>query len=129
MTEVSTGSTTDGRAGDGRLKETERVQAGPGPGRGPFGGGMVAQKASSFGPSARRLMARMRPERPKVVAVLGLTVVSVLLTAIGPRILGRATDLIFTGLIGGRLPAGVTKEQAVGALRARGEDKVASMVA
>jgi len=129
MTEVSTGSTTDGRAGDGRLKETERVQAGPGPGRGPFGGGMVAQKASSFGPSARRLMARMRPERPKVVAVLGLTVVSVLLTAIGPRILGRATDLIFTGLIGGRLPAGVTKEQAVAALRARGEDNVASMVA
>ena len=129
MTGVSTGSTTGGQQGDGRLKETERVQAGPGPGRGPFGGGMVAQKASSFGPSARRLMARMRPERPKVVAVLGLTVVSVLLTAIGPRILGKATDLIFTGLIGGRLPAGVTKEQAVAALRARGEDKVASMVA
>ena len=32
------------------LKETERVQAGPGPGRGPFGGPMVGQKASRFGP-------------------------------------------------------------------------------
>ena len=94
-----TDTTTDRPEGDGQLKETERVQAGPGPGRGPFGGGMVAQKASSFGPSTRRLMARMRPERPKVVAVIALTVVSVVLTAIGPRILGKATDLIFTGLI------------------------------
>jgi ATP-binding cassette subfamily B protein len=114
---------------DGQLKETERVEAGPGPGRGPFGGGMVGQKASDFGASTRRLMARMHPERAKLGAVLALTVVSVVLSAIGPRILGRATDLIFTGLIGGKLPAGVTKEQAVEALRARGEDKVASMVA
>lgn len=112
-----------------QLKETERVEAGPGPGRGPFGGGMVAQKASSFGPSARRLVGRMRPERTKVGAVIGLTVVSVVLTAIGPRVLGKATDLIFAGLVGGKLPEGMTKAQAVAGLRARGEDKVASMVA
>ena len=37
---------------DGQLKVTERIQAGPGPGRGPFGGGMVGQKASHFAPSA-----------------------------------------------------------------------------
>jgi ATP-binding cassette, subfamily B, multidrug efflux pump len=110
------------------LKETERVQAGPGHGRGPFGGPMVGQKASTFGPSARRLIARMRPERVRVGAVLGLTVVSVVLSAIGPRVLGKATDLIFAGLIGARLPAGVTKEQAVQALRDRGQDKVAAMV-
>jgi ATP-binding cassette subfamily B protein len=112
-----------------QLKETERVQAGPGPGRSPFGGGLVAQKASRFGPSARRLLGRLRPERVKVGAVVALTVVSVVLTAIGPRILGKATDLIFSGLIGGKLPAGITKAQAVAALRQRGEDKVASMVA
>ena len=57
-----------------------------------------------------------------------LAVVSVSLTALGPKILGRATDLIFTGLLGGRLPAGVTKAQAVESLRRQGEDKVASMV-
>ena len=112
----------------GKLEETERVQAGPGPGRGPFGGGMVAQKASNFGPSARRLVGRMRPERAKVGAVLGLTVVSVVLTAIGPRVLGKATDLIFAGLLGEQLPAGVTKAEAVAALRDKGEDKVASML-
>lgn len=112
-----------------RLKETERVQTGGGPGRGgPFGGGMVGQKASTFGPSAKRMVRRMAPERTKAIAVVVLAVVSVSLTALGPKILGRATDLIFTGLLGGRLPAGVTKAQAVESLRRQGEDKVASMV-
>ena len=42
-------------------KETERIQAGPGPGRGPFGGGMVGQKANDFKPDAKRLVRRMGP--------------------------------------------------------------------
>lgn len=113
----------------GQLKETERVVAGPGPGRSPFGGGIVGQKASNFKPSAKRLLDRMRPQRIKLGSVLGLTVASVLLSAIGPRILGKATDLIFAGLIGGRLQDGVTKEQAVEGLRASGDDKVATLVA
>ena len=111
-----------------QLKETERVQAGPGPGRGPMGGGMIGQKAATFKPSAKRLLGRLRPDRRKVYAVLGLTVVSVVLNAVGPKILGRATDLIFSGLIGKRLPAGITKEQAVEGLRRHGEGKVADMV-
>ena len=114
-------------ATDGRLKETERIQAG-GPGRGPFGGGMVGQKASSFGPSARRLVGRMAPDRSRAVAVVVLAVLSVLLTAAGPKILGRATDLIFSGLIGGQLPAGMSKAEAVASLRSRGEDRFADMV-
>jgi len=112
----------------GQLKETERVVAGPGPGRGPMGGGMVGQKAQTFKPSAKRLMRRMAPERVRVYAVLALTVVSVGASAVGPRILGHATDLIFAGLIGGRLPEGVTKAQAVAALQASGQDKQAAMV-
>src|SRR5690349_3442800 len=112
----------------GQLKETERVVAGPGPGRSPFGGGIVGQKASNFKPSAKRLLRRMSGQRLKLGAVLSLTVVSVVLSAIGPRILGRATDLIFAGLIGGRLPEGVTKAEAVAGLREQGEDKVATLV-
>jgi ATP-binding cassette subfamily B multidrug efflux pump len=112
-----------------KLKETERVQAGPvGPGRGPFGGGMVGQKASTFVPSAERLVARMRPDRAKAMAVVALAVVSVTLTAVGPKVLGHATDLIFSGLIGGRLPAGLSKAQAVQELRQQGHDKLATMV-
>jgi ATP-binding cassette subfamily B multidrug efflux pump len=113
----------------GQLKETERIQAGPGgPGRGPFGGGMVGQKASTFGPSAKRLIGRMAPDRGRAIAVVALAVASVLLTAIGPKILGRATDLIFSGLIGGGLPAGMTKAEAVAELRARGEERFADLV-
>ncbi len=115
--------------GSGRLQETERIQSGGGPGRGgPLGGGMVGQKASSFGPSARRLVGRMAPERTKAVLVVVLAVLSVGLTALGPWLLGRATDLIFTGLLGGRLPEGLTKAQAVAELRGRGEDDLAAMV-
>jgi ATP-binding cassette subfamily B multidrug efflux pump len=75
----------------------------------------------------------LRPERNRITGVLILTLGSVLLMAIGPRILGRATDLIFAGLLGSKLgeqmPPGTTKAEAVQALRAAGEDKVASMVA
>ncbi len=112
----------------GAMKETERVQAGPGPGRGPFGGGMVGQKSLDFGPSARRLIARMRPERGKAITTILLAVLSVALASVGPKILGRATDLIFSGLFGRRIPAGVTKQEAVQGLRDQGEGRLADML-
>ncbi|MGN6575693.1 MAG: ABC transporter ATP-binding protein [Nocardioides sp.] len=111
------------------MKETERVQAGPGPGRGPFGGGMVGQKSMDFGPSARRLIGRMRPERGKAITTILLAVVSVALASIGPKILGRATDLIFSGLFGRQIPAGVSKQEAVQGLRDQGEGRLADMLA
>jgi ATP-binding cassette, subfamily B, multidrug efflux pump len=128
---VSTGST------GGRLKETERIEAGPGgPGRGgPFGGGMVAQKANDFRPNAKRLVARMAPERTKAILVVVLAVASVGLMTLGPRILGRATDLIFAGVLGrqlgdsGKVPAGASRQQVVDGLRRAGDDKQASMIA
>ena len=117
------------RESPGQLKETERVEVGHGgPGRGPMGGGMIGQKANSFGPSTRRLVARMRPERHRAYAVIALTVLSVIASAVGPKILGRATDLIFSGLVGGRLPEGTSKAEAIEGLRRQGEDKVADMV-
>ncbi|MFC7725552.1 ABC transporter ATP-binding protein [Nocardioides sp. GCM10028917] len=118
-------------AKDGQLKETERVQSGPGgPGRGPMGGGMIGQKADTFWPSLKRLLARLHPERHKAYAVLALTLLSVVATAVGPWILGRATDLIFAGLIGKDvLASGATQEQAIEALRGRGEDNQADMLA
>ena len=111
------------------LKKTERIQAGPGPGRGPFGGGMVGQKAMTFGPSAKRLIRRMAPEKVKAVAVISLAVVSVVLAAFGPKILGHATDLIFAGFAGEGFPDGLSKEQAVDAVRAHGDGQKADMLA
>ena len=90
--------------------ETERIEAPMGgPGRGPMGGGMVGQKAMDFGPSARRLVGRMRPDRGKAIAVVVLGVASVLLMSIGPRILGHATDLVFNGFIGSKIPPGTPR--------------------
>ena len=115
--------------GSGRLQETERISGSGGPGRGgPFGGGMVGQKSISFVPSAKRLIARMRPDRGKAIATVLLAVVSVALASVGPRVLGRATDLIFAGLFGQRLPAGVSKAAAVEQLRHRGDGRLADML-
>jgi ATP-binding cassette, subfamily B, multidrug efflux pump len=113
---------------DRTMKTTERVVAGPGPGRGPFGGGMIGQKSMDFGPSAKRLLGRLRPERPKVIAVLVAAVLSVGLSAIGPKVLGRATDIIFAGAIGKRLPAGMTKAEAIDAARAAGQGQAADLL-
>ena len=127
---------TRGAEAPGQLKETERIEAGPGgPGRGgPFGGGMVGQKAHDFKPNAKRLVARMAPEKHKAIGVVVLAVASVGLMTLGPRILGRATDLIFAGLIGKQLgdkgvPAGTGQDQVVAGLQAKGDDKQASMIA
>ena len=112
------------------FKATERIEGqGPGPGRGPMGGGMVGQKAMDFGPSAKRLLARMRPDRGPAVLVVLLGVVSVALMSTGPRILGHATDLVFAGLFSSKIPAGSTQAQAVEALRARGDGNLADMLA
>jgi ATP-binding cassette subfamily B protein len=90
--------------------------------------GMPAEKSLNFGPSAKRLLGRLRPHRDKVAVVLVFAVVSVALSSIGPKILGRATDLLFAGAIGAQLPAGVSKEQVVEGLRAKGQDGFADLL-
>ncbi|HEU5005966.1 MAG TPA: ABC transporter ATP-binding protein [Jatrophihabitantaceae bacterium] len=94
---------------------------------------MPAEKAMSFGPSARRLLGRLRPERAKALVVLVLAVCSVALAVLGPKILGRATDVIFTGFIGKQLgdhlPPGTTLQQAVAGERASGHGNTADLLA
>ncbi|RKS77941.1 ATP-binding cassette subfamily B protein [Motilibacter peucedani] len=93
-----------------------------------MGLGMPVEKSMDFGPSARRLMARLRPHRAQVVLVVALAVVSVVLSVLGPKILGRATDVIFTGLVSRQLPAGSTKQEVVEAARARGDGARADLL-
>ncbi|MEP7016861.1 MAG: ABC transporter ATP-binding protein [Actinomycetota bacterium] len=85
-------------------------------------------KAMDFKGSMRRLVGRLRSERRLVATTFGLAIVSVTLSVIGPKLLGNATDLIFTGLVGGRLPAGASKAQAIADLRASGQGRTADMV-
>ncbi|HEX3508916.1 MAG TPA: ABC transporter ATP-binding protein [Candidatus Dormibacteraeota bacterium] len=94
-----------------------------------FGGGMPAEKPMTFWPSVRRLLKRLSPERVRLGAVLVLGVASVAFMVIGPKILGRATDLIFAGAIGRQLPASLTNAQVVAAARAAGNNNIADMLA
>jgi ATP-binding cassette subfamily B protein len=100
---------------------------------GPFGGAGPTEKAMNFGPSARRLIGRLAPQRWGVLAVITLGVISVVLSVLGPKILGRGTNVIFDGLLGRQLgaglPPGTTKDQAVELLRSRGQNNVADMLA
>jgi ATP-binding cassette subfamily B multidrug efflux pump len=109
------------------MKKTERVQAPRGPGHGMMPG-QVGQKALTFGPSLKRLAGHLRPQRAKVTFVLGTAIVSVALAAIGPRVLGRATDIVFAGAIGARLPAGMTREQAIAAAQGAGQNQIADLL-
>nr|WP_245706982.1 ABC transporter ATP-binding protein [Austwickia chelonae] len=92
-------------------------------------GGGPAQKSLDFRRSGLRLLGLLRPMRAQVLLAVGLTVASVALSVVGPKVLGRATDLIFAGLVGRQMPAGVSKEQVVARLRAGGEGTFADMVA
>jgi len=108
--------------------------AGRPPARGPGGGGpfgqmgMPVEKAMSFGPSAKRLFARLQPERGKVGLVVALGVISVVLSVIGPKLLGSATNIIFEGVISSSLPPGTTKAQAIAGLEAAGDTQRADLL-
>jgi ATP-binding cassette subfamily B multidrug efflux pump len=100
-----------------------------GPGGGHFGGMQgPAEKALNFGPSAKRLLGRLRPERSMIVVVVLLGVVSVVLSVLGPKILGQATNLIFEGFISKSLPAGATKAQVIAGLKAKGDTQQADLL-
>ncbi|MFD0024740.1 ABC transporter ATP-binding protein [Streptomyces sp. NPDC058382] len=69
---------------------------------------------SSAGPDSgqspdagRRLTGLLRPHRPRIALALAVGIIGISLNAFGPLLLGRATDLIVNGLVGGTASAGV----------------------
>ncbi|GAB3414849.1 ABC transporter ATP-binding protein [Flindersiella endophytica] len=119
----------NGAAPKSRARDANRPRgAGFGGGPGGMGAGIPAEKAMNFWPSARRLLGRLAPERMLVSVVIGLAVISVALAVLGPKVLGWATDAIFTGIMGKQLPAGITKEQAIQAARDRGDNGIADLL-
>ncbi|WP_407664855.1 ABC transporter ATP-binding protein, partial [Micromonospora tarensis] len=114
----------------GDARTPKRLPPGrPGGGPGWMSAGMPAEKSMNFGPSARRLLGRLRPHRLHLAAIITLAVVSVGFSVAGPKILGHATDLIFSGVISRQLEPGTTTEQAVAAARASGNGSFADMLA
>ena len=109
-----------------RTIQTGRRSAGPGP----FGAmGMPAEKAMTFWPSAKRLMRRLRPHRLAIGVTILLAAVSTALMVTGPKLLGEATNVIFSGVISQGIPAGMTKEQVLESMREAGQSQQADMIA
>jgi ATP-binding cassette subfamily B multidrug efflux pump len=109
-------------------------QRGPGPapgtqrGPGAWMAGRSTEKALDFSGSGLRLLRLLEPQRALLAGALLLGAGSVVLSVIGPKLLGHATDLIFAGVIGGQIPAGRSKAEVVARLRAEGETTRADML-
>ncbi len=109
----------------------ERPKFGPqrrghGPMGGPMGG--AGEKAVNFLPSLKRLVGYLRPQKVAVTIVIVMAAVGVSSNVLGPKVLGKATDVIFAGVVGKQLPAGVPVQTIIDALRAKGQGQLADML-
>lgn len=88
----------------------------------------LAERSRDFRGTAVRMVRRLAPQRFLTAVVIILSMTGIAIGVIGPRILGHATDLLFNGVVGRELPAGLSKEQAIEAARARGDGQFAQML-
>ena len=97
---------------------------------GPMAGmmGGPVQKSKDFKGSLRRLLREVGEERKTLYVVFVLISTAVTLGSFGPKILGHATNNIFYGFLGRKLPAGLTKAQVVARLRASGQNTYADVI-
>jgi len=84
-------------------REALKQRAGAQPGifgRGPMGGfGMPVQKAKDFKGTLRRLAGYLRPQKTKLLIVIGAGVIATVFSVVGPKLLGMATTKVFEGYL------------------------------
>ena len=98
-------------------------------GGGPFAGlGLPTRKAKNFRSAARRLLGQLRPESATLLSVAVLAFVAVACSVSGPRLLGQATNLVFSGVVSKSLPAGTTQMAVIAQMRASGQSRRADML-
>ncbi|MEU9480514.1 ABC transporter ATP-binding protein [Streptomyces sp. NPDC048191] len=85
-------------------------------------------RSMDFTKSGKRLIAQFKPERLTLGLLLLCMGLSVGLSVLGPLLLGKATDLVFAGIMGRQMPFGLTKDQALSDMRLRGQDTIADML-
>ncbi|MER5306551.1 ABC transporter ATP-binding protein [Streptomyces sp. NPDC002773] len=98
-----------------------------GPGGRMMAGGGPDQRSMDFKGSGKRLLKQLAPERSALWVMLIAGVLSVAASVVGPKILGKATDLVFAGVIGNQIEGG-TKAEAIARLRAAGDSGMADML-
>ncbi|MEV7523292.1 ABC transporter ATP-binding protein [Streptomyces sp. NPDC091371] len=87
-----------------------------------------AQRSLDFKGSGKRLLGQLAQDRAKLWGMVAAVVGSVGCAVVGPKILGEATDLVFAGIVGRQMPEGITKQQALDGMRAKGEGGMADML-
>ncbi|MFE0602997.1 ABC transporter ATP-binding protein [Streptomyces sp. NPDC058892] len=87
-----------------------------------------AQRSLDFKGSGKRLLGQLAQDRAKLWGMVLAVVGSVACAVVGPKILGEATDLVFAGIVGREMPAGLTKQQALDGMRAQGDGGMADML-
>jgi ATP-binding cassette, subfamily B, multidrug efflux pump len=73
-------------------------RANPGPG----GFGVPTERSDDFRRAVRRLWELLAPERPRLLLIAVLAVVTTALNVAGPKVLGEATDVVVDGVASGR---------------------------
>ncbi|WP_207207253.1 ABC transporter ATP-binding protein [Xylanimonas protaetiae] len=93
--------------------------------------GVMPGKASDFKGSFFRMIGLLAPYKVALIIVTLMGAASVVLSVWAPRVLGRATDVLFTGVMQRALPVppGTPQDQVVQGLRDAGQGTVADMVA
>jgi ATP-binding cassette, subfamily B, multidrug efflux pump len=128
------GATREGAA-TRRPQESEPASraAGPAPAQrqpGPASwmNGPSMEKPKDFRGSLRRLLGLLRPERPLMIFSALCATGSVAATVWGPKVLGNATNVIFSGFISKNLPKGQSKQATLEYLKTHGKSSQADLI-
>ena len=97
-----------------------------------FGGGRAAavsvERAKDFWGTLRRLIAYLKSQTLAIIFVIIFTILSVVFTVSAPKIIGKATNVLFEGIVSKQLSANMTKDQIIADLKAKGQDQLADMI-
>ncbi|HOP34637.1 MAG TPA: ABC transporter ATP-binding protein, partial [Defluviitoga tunisiensis] len=102
------------------------IRQGFGGGRG--GVGAPIEKPRNFMGSLKRLLGYLKPQLIPLIIVIVFAVVSTIFMIIAPKMLGKATNVLFEGIIGKMMPPNMTKDQAIEFLKFSGRDQIAQML-
>lgn len=97
--------------------------------RNPLSMGQPPAKALDFRASGARLFSYLWSRQRLFWMIIVFGVLSTALSVIGPYILGRATDVVFSGFVSSRFPAGADIATVIAELEARGDTRQADMLA
>ena len=89
--------------------------------------GVPTEKSKDFRNSLKRLWGLLTPERPILVLILVLALVATTLNSLGPRVLGRGTDVIIEGVTSGSMDMGALHHRLYEALGVYGGAGVLSL--